>query len=1709
VRELLGRFAGRATARVRLNHAARTSLWPVAAGFAVVVFVVVLANSTGGWVGDNRYEQYDNPARRVARLLTLWDASRGLGRIREDLWPGVTLPLALLRGLGASNALAEHLWHATLIVLGGVGMVAVLRLFRPRLGLEHVLAGLVYMLGPYSAVFLTPSNLYSYYAIAPWLVVCTYRGVHSGRPWPWAARFGLIIFLAGNNDLPGLVYACLTLVSVLAFSVFVARTTTIRAVAAWLARAAMAAVAVNAGALYKVWAAAATYAQRLGVTESPEVIARTSSWSESLRGLGNWLSYFPSPLGLVRPQAEPFLTQPWVVAASFVAPLLAVGTVCLSRWRPRLLFATMMLTSLVLMVGAHPLDDPSPYGELLLEAYERSSFLDVFRNSYKAGSGLMMGTAALFGVGAVEALGWLRRHRPPPVHNLAAAGLALALVGAAVPFWSLDLYKQEWRVEQIPAYVGDAMAWMDDQDGGGRVLVAPGAWRNGFRWGWVNDDVLDAMLRRPHVIETAIPLSNPMAADLLRAVDASLDDRHYSTGSIGPLARRLGVDHLMIRNDIDWQRSGVARPADYSRLRTDPDLELAATFGAPGQFTTAAQDRSTVAAAERELPPVEIYRVRDGAPVVRAEVTRPALLVSGGGGAFVSLAAAGLLDDAGPVRYTAATPTGRTTELLAQGAGVVVTDTNRRRLTIVTGETEESHTLAAGRDLSRPAQDLFDLDGSQTVATFGDGASIGGTGTFNPIGGFTPWYRPAKAFDGDPRTAWLTAAGRDPTGDRLRVDFRDSVELKAATLEAALPTDVGSTITEASLAFSDGSRLPVALTDGRARVAFPARTVDWVEIVIEGRAGSDGPPVGFREITFPDLDLVEVVQAPDDLFRAADQDDRLAALVGGAPLSYLFSRSTSEGLVDEELVLRRRFRALAERRYELSGAVRVGVSTPDRVLDELAGGPIGAWGSSRYQGTLASWGGAALDGDPTTRWSAPAVPGERLNLRFGPRAVGVVEVVTGAGGDLSSIEAVRVTADGLAVDAPVVDGVARAELPLGLTRELVVEITEIRARAGGGGMSYPVAVDGIRLDGRALRSEAPFSSAGCTEGVLSLDGDDVPVRLVGASATRVVSGEAVRIEACRPIRLGDGWHELVAAPAVLADRVVLASPSPSGAVPPSTGAAPAIELLDQDPGRVHLRLDAPDGAVLVGGQSWDAGWRASVNGEDVGGAEPIDTLNGWELGAGSDVDVVLEFRPQETFEVTLLLSLAALAGCAWVGRPARRCPLDGPLPPPLRSSTTGPGPVLRRRWRHRPRARGRGPGPRRASDAPSPTTGTASAGVPTAVAMSAAMVLTGFVVFGVPGAMVSLAAAATTTQRSDDPGRALAAAALVLFALAAAYTVVKAGPVSIRYAEDRSLAGALAAAGAIALGCALVSAMVRERAPARSRGARAPAAAPAPAPGTAHRRPALVTIAAFIAGPLAVAAVVGLGANEPVPAACRDLVDNVADGTGYALGSGRGARPSAACAPAGPFVAAFWPLGAGFALALTAAGTVSVVVALARRGGDWRAGAGGTALVVALAPWWAQDLPSALAAFGLSVAVVMARPRALDARRAAMAGGAVALAALSRPEALVTLPLLALWGLARGGRRSGAGAGRAGVLLGTAALGVLPWAIWARDNVGSWWPGGVGGATLRWAVPAAVALGATATSRWVNQGRRASPGPPGSVRAALEPRRATGSVREQ
>ncbi|MDP8927602.1 MAG: DUF3367 domain-containing protein [Actinomycetota bacterium] len=905
------------------------SPWLLAGVLAFGVAVAVATNSPGWYVGDNRFEQFWSPGRVLARTPFLWDASRGLGRPRGEFVAGPTAVLALLRGLGASPAVAERLWHAGLLLAAGLGAALLLRRFRPAMGPAHLIAALFYAFNPYSAVFLLPTGLFLNYVLAPWMLLAFVRGVQD-RPWRWAAIFALLVWSSGSVDPPGLFYA-LVLLAPVALYLWLVEGVGWSRIAGWLARAALLSLLVSAAMLVQVWYGVAALSARLLSTESVQAVQSTTSWAESWRGLGFWVSYFSEGGQLLRQDHAAYFFSAPVILATFVPPAVALAALGWSRWRPRLLMASLALTSLTLMVASYPPGRPSPLGRLLLEAYERMPALTALRTSYKAGAGLLIGVSCLFGIGIVTACTRLRQ----PSQRATAWATALLVLGvASFPFWTGQLYPADNRMRSVPGYWESAIAWLERQPGDSRVLILPGTSVSRYRWGSPGDDIFDALLGRPHIAYTSFPLSTARGFDLIRAIDERVQSGSYRPGTLAPVARRLGIEYVLIRNDLDWQTLQRPRPATLQALRHDPDLRPVVAFGDPGENVVASEDTSAAADTEARLPPVEIFQVRQPSEPIRAVDAEPPLLVSGGGDAWLQLAARGLLDAAQPLQYTADASDRALSRFLAAGAGLAVTDTNARRVSMATRFGEmNSHILTSDEDLDRPARDLFQRTGSQTVAAFDDAEAI-----TSDSSSFQPSFRPAAAFDGDEQTWWLTGAPYDPIGSSIEVRFAGPVTISSVEVVAAPAS--GRVVSGATILLDDRS-IAVEFEDGRARVAIPPQRTSALAVRVDAMAGPGPGDVGFAEIRVPPLDLVERLRTPDDIFRAAERDPALRDRLQAAPVTYLFERVRGKGLSDVERRMRRSFRVLGDRPYQLDGTLTVGPSTPDRLVDAVIGAAVG------------------------------------------------------------------------------------------------------------------------------------------------------------------------------------------------------------------------------------------------------------------------------------------------------------------------------------------------------------------------------------------------------------------------------------------------------------------------------------------------------------------------------------------------------------------------------------------------------------------------------------------------------------------------------------------------------------------------------------------------------------------------------------------------
>jgi arabinofuranan 3-O-arabinosyltransferase len=1228
----------------------------VGTGYAVIAALAVLSNAPARWLGDNRYEQYDNPARRLARMFSIWDPYRGFGTVRTEWWPGVTAPLAILRLLGLSPAASLHIWHATLLFLAGLGAVAFFRALVPRIGLAQVVAGLLYMLGPFTVGFLMPSNLYVNYALAPWFFLLFLSGVRVRRPWRSVAAVALLVCAAGTTEVTGLGFTFANFVLIAAYAVHIEQHASWGTVWGWIWRFALLGSLVLAVVAFVSVVGNDGYRQNLRETESPLVINGNSSWAESWRGLGSWLLYHRDQTGLARPQASVFLTSAVTIGASFVAPMLALVGLLTSRRRVALLAGALMLAGLLVMVGRYPLDNPAPYGRFLEWLYDALPSSSVLRNNYKAGAGAMWGIAALAGLGC-EALVrrlravWARRRFSDRALVSGVALAAVVAVGAlSQPFWRTGLYDEPRGYDEVPAYVTDAMAFIDELPGSGRAFFLPRSYRSEFRWGYVNDDVLDASLQRANVIEVPIHLSEEVPADILTALDASLTDRHYRRGTIASLAARLGIEYLVLRNDFEWGIWEQPRPAAFSQLRADPALELLATFGAPGQNTTSPLDSSLEVDIERTLPPIEVYRVRVPTDMARVIPAGPDLLVSGDGSAWPSLAADGWLDQAAPVRFTGGLTTTALREALDNGSPLLITDTNRRQVELITVTGAVSYTLPDGGEFDRPPHLLWKTPGATSIASYGSADRITASSQVAYSGALQPWHRPAAAVDGDPETSWLVGALTNPIGQPFRIELTELTTIDRVTVRAAPPSDIGERVVDfVVVRLDDGTPYELALDDGIGSIDVGGRATRTVEVEIRGIAGGGIGPVGFSEIEIDGLDLAERIVMPDDVVRRAAGDPELAALLADAAVGYRIERLVGDGPVDIERAVRRAFTTPGTATLFGRGRLRASFDLAEGVLARLVGSVITAEASSRFGGQPDLGGFRAVDGDDSTAWTVPAIDGGELTLRFDRRPVDDLGVTLQVGRGLAEPDRIALRVGGRSVDVPVdrhecvgADQCLVA-LVLPVDAEAVEEIDVVIPRSGDRGV---IRVVEVTLDGapneRLALDQAP---AGCFDDVVLLDGRSLAVRILGTVAD-VISGRAVGFQMCDPIPVGAGRHNVDTGTDLLVDDFMLMPPGMEPAMLATRSSDVSFaSIITSGQTSFGIAVDAPGGGTLVLAQSWHPAWRASLAGHDLGKPLEVDGFVGWRLPPGTSGLVAVELGTQQRYEVALLMTGCGVALC--------------------------------------------------------------------------------------------------------------------------------------------------------------------------------------------------------------------------------------------------------------------------------------------------------------------------------------------------------------------------------------------------------------------------------------------------------------------------------
>ena len=1240
---------------------------------ATILLLVLLLNGVGVLAPDIKPEIYMAPWREAEALSRAWRESPKLGEpnFNVGLFPVAWL-VGVIQELGVGPDLSMRLLRWILLLLGGWGASRLYTIVAgdgaTRVG--AVAVAVIYVANPYMVTAGDFLAIVLPAAMLPWMALFLLRATLRGGWRDPAAAALSFAAMSGMNVavIPLIQLLCLPALLWFAHGGLGASwRSVVGATAKW---------GLLAGLLSAYWLVPSLAALGAGshvtqFSETLEGIAAPSSFAEVVRGMGLWPLYGRDGDGPWQPGFVPYLTNPVVVVASFLVPILLVLAAQVVRGPARRLALLLVVPAAVLMVGVHPADDPSPFGHFLLWAFEHVPGAAAFRTTNKVGAVLVLGAALLGGLAVPALLRRARRVVPRPVVAPVAAG---CVVLATWPAWSGGLYSLPLPV---PDHWYEATRTLDEGPMDRRVWFVPGVAQPQYTWSEDRpDDLNNALLARPSFVRITLPESSPYGASLLAAVDTGLQEGSLPSEALSATARYLGVGDVLVRNDVRWDKAGGARPIEVaSRVGSDPGLVFRGANGAPGEDLVSTPDQPEL---ERRLPPLQRYEVRDARNLVRTESADGLVLVDGDGWAVAPLVQAGLLPSQPPFLLMGGVSSSELAEALGPTSRLVLTDTNRRRQVVPNRLTGAYGPLVGANEDPGPTIALHGADDQTVLRVVGGEVSATLEG---PRFGVNPATTAENAFDGDPTTAWTFGDFGRALGQSVSVRSTNPLDVDRIHLD--VPPTTGQRITRIRVQ-ADNAETEVAVPeDGRASAVFPGRTAKRITVTVTAVEGEGDNAVSIAEVAVPGMQVRRVARLPVSTATvAAGLRGRAQQKLTETPTDVVLTRVLGSPALedDEEARLDRDFTLPDAREFRVYGLVRPDRGAPDEVLDRLLGvtGEVAVTSSSRAFDDVKVRGSRAFDGDSSSGWTPGRnVTGEWLQATFEePRTLDRVAVEQVAQGT-SWISEIDVIVDGQRITSAELSP-GRVEIPL---PEISAKTVRLRAKAVEGN-GFPV-VSEVDLDGARVVNDRALAAQRCVS-LGTIDGKPVRVRVVGgldSDGPRLVAG-------CDRLSLDVGEHELRSQPGWTMDTLVLRDRRGETALPGSAGPETSADRLSSSSYRVTTeKADAP--YLLVVGQNVHPGWRATMDGVRLGPPVVVDGYAmGWWVRDLGPHTFDIEYGPQGISDVAMKTSGGAMvlaAGLLLV--PPPRSGVPGPRGAPVPVSPA-PAPRVQAAARHRWRSRG-------------------------------------------------------------------------------------------------------------------------------------------------------------------------------------------------------------------------------------------------------------------------------------------------------------------------------------------------------------------------------------------------------------------------------------
>jgi len=1232
-----------------------TSADPVVRRFRVTAVCVVLAvlpflSDPGRLAADTKIDLTADPWSFLGRSLSLWEPLGFFGQLQNQAY-GYLFPMGPFFAAGESLGIPawaiQRTWWSLLLVAAFLGVYVLSGLLGVTSPIARVLAGLAYALAPRMVTELGPISAEVLpFAVAPWVLIPLIYGTTRGSPRRWAALSGIALLFAGGIN-------AVAVLAILPLPVWWLIThfhqKRVRILSAWWA----AAVALAAMWWVLPLLVLGRYSPPfLDWIESASITTKVTDPARVLVGIDQWVAY-------VADSGGPSWPAGWWVAHSGIAILAAallagVGLLGITRARSmRLFLFGGVLIGFTLVSLGHVGEFFIGIGAMDVQA-RLDGALAPLRNTHKFDVILRLPLAVGIGFAIAAAQGLRVR-----VVRGACVSMCAALIAViAWPVLTGGITRDRTYAE-IPGYWAEAAAWLNATESNGRTLVVPGASFGTYIWGRSQDEPLQALATNPWAVRDAVPLANAGTVRWLDAVQSRLEDGLGSPG-LATALNRAGVTHVLVRHDLDAQRSG-APPSVFIRnsLVTSGGFELVASFGL--QLTPyRISGRLARHGLDRASPAIEIWSVAHDEldPRVTLRDASNVLSVSGASESVLDLIDANVGGSAPIVMSGDPLPPNLT---VVQG----VTDGFRNQeVSFGTTRHNRSETLALGESYvsSARATDYLPVKGShsQTWATYSGGKISASNSASSPEswGGVSPDRAPYAAVDADPATSWLAGVPAQ-IGQWWQIDFEREIDL--GSVRIGWPVAEGGPLAQSVVLTTDAGAFTfdVVATEKSQSFSVPGVTRSLRVTLAGVRDGAVGQ-FGIRDIAIPHVSVQRTLVTSGELNGGPGVfSTARGAHPGCVRVTRVFVCAEAMRTYSEDLGIHRTFNVGTpmEARVTLTGRWLGG----PELNAAFPTGSISAESDSVAVVDPAARPEAAVDGDAATAWIASASdahPSLLLTLPW-PRLISGIHIAVSPNAVVSRPLTVTVMAGGRSTTSAIgADGTVNF-VPV-TADEVLIRVensTAVRTPDSSGGSDLiPVGISEVTILGDPQHVDLAASQIAfsCGSGPdLFIDGVLYPTA-ASAKVGEIVANDEVNVSICgmSTVALSAGSHTIDVAPSgvVTPTRISFA---------PVTGAALVADPISPkilEWGSTSRVVEVPESSrpyMLETSENFNRGWEARAGDVILTPVQVDGWRQAWLLPAEVAGIVTLSFTPQAAFEwgllagvlaVLALFALAALRG---------------------------------------------------------------------------------------------------------------------------------------------------------------------------------------------------------------------------------------------------------------------------------------------------------------------------------------------------------------------------------------------------------------------------------------------------------------------------------